>query len=201
LRRFTPKEDKFILDNYLKMPMKQISQKLGRADSTARQRLERLGYSVPKEIARRFAMETWRKPGEAPPNKGVPMSKATRKKVKRTWFKPGHRPHNQYDSNGVITTRTVKGRVYLYIRVRKGVWKPLHQQLWRKEHGRIPKGHIVVFRDGDTMNCDIANLELITLQENMKRNTINNLPEDVKKAIATVRGYKRKLKNYEQNHQ
>lgn len=201
MRKFTPQEDQFILDNYLTMPMKRISKHLGRADSVARQRLKLLGYEVPKEVAQRFALASRRKPGDVPVNKGVPMSEATREKVKRTWFRKGQLPHNT-KADGVIVTRNDKtGKPYQYIRIKKAKWELLHRHLWRQHHRRIPRGMIVAFKDGNTMNCVIDNLELITRQENMRRNSVQNLPTELRKAKQLIGVLNRKINKHVKDNQ
>lgn len=40
-------------------------------------------------------------------------------------------------------------------------WKRKSDVVWEKENGEIPKGHFLIFLDGDPMNCDIDNLYLV----------------------------------------
>jgi hypothetical protein len=42
--------------------------------------------------------------------------------------------------------------------------------VWIKKHGPIPKGIVVRFKDGDHLNCNIENLEMISRKENLLRN-------------------------------
>ena len=44
-------------------------------------------------------------------------------------------------------------------------WRPLHKIVWEAENGPIPEGHVIMFADGDTQNCDISNLILVTKAE------------------------------------
>ncbi len=46
----------------------------------------------------------------------------------------------------------------------------LHRWVWTLQYGEIPPGHVVRFKDGDTLNCDIENLEVLSLAEHMRRN-------------------------------
>jgi len=41
-------------------------------------------------------------------------------------------------------------------------WKRKANIVWEKEHGEIPKGHFLIFLDGNPLNCDISNLYLVT---------------------------------------
>ena len=89
----------------------------------------------------------------------------------QTQFKPGHEPHNtKYDGAISIRKDSKQDIYYKYIRVAKGKWELLHRYIWKQHNGEIPKGMLVVFKDGNQMNCSIDNLELITRKENMQRN-------------------------------
>lgn len=45
---------------------------------------------------------------------------------------------------------------------------------------------LVVFKDGDTLNCELSNLELISKEENMSRNSITRYPTEVRSAIVQL---------------
>lgn len=67
-------------------------------------------------------------------------------------------------------------------------WKPVHVLVWTAAHGEIPAGHIVVFKKGlktiSVHEITADRLELLTLAENMRRNSYhNNYPKDVGLAI------------------
>lgn len=49
-------------------------------------------------------------------------------------------------------------------------FKHKHVWLWELEHGRVPKGHAVVFVDGDKLNCIVGNLMLVTRAELLSMN-------------------------------
>jgi hypothetical protein len=204
MRHFTPEEDKFILENYKVISMAEIARLLCRHKTSTRQRLHLLGYEVPKQIGQHFAKRSQMQPGHISHNKGKAMPPEIREKVSHTWFPKGHRPHNTKPADGVITIRTDKktGRQYQYIREGLSRWEPLHRHLWRQHHGKIPRGKVVVFKDGNPMNCVIDNLELLTYQENMMRNTIQNLPTELRNAKLMIGGFNRKLNKYaKENHQ
>ncbi len=108
------------------------------------------------------------KPGHIPANtgiKGVHSSPATE-------FKPGHLPTN-HKPVGTISIRnnSKRGSHYKYIKIAEiNVWKEYHLYIYEEEHGPIPKGKILIFRDGDSMNVILKNLELISAQEHINRN-------------------------------
>lgn len=141
--------------------------------------------------------------GHKPHNKGRKMSEyvdqAAIEKINKTTFKKGSQPHNT-KHDGAISLRCDKSGIkYLYIRLSKAKWIPYHQHLWVEAHGKIPKGHIVVFKDRNSLNCKLENLELITYGENMKRNTIQRYPNELKQAIKTITKLKKLIHGKEQN--
>lgn len=121
--------------------------------------------------------------GQVPPNKGKKLPPEVVEKMRPTMFKPGHLPHNtNYD--GHISIRADKtGKSYAYVRVRLGVYKLLHREIWEINNGPIPEGYIVVFKDGNSQNITIDNLELITKEENLRRNYHDRYPAEVKDII------------------
>lgn len=98
-------------------------------------------------------------------------------------FKPGSLPHNtKYD--GAISLRPDKtGKKYKHIRISKGVWKLLHRVVWEKSNGPIPEGYLIRFIDGNEMNCELNNLEIISKKDNMARNTIQRFPPELVSTI------------------
>jgi len=140
--------------------------------------------------------------GHKPFNKGKKqkdyISEQGRLNILKTTFKPGHLPHNT-KSDKEITLRNDEGRQYKYIRIALGKWIPLHVYQWEKVNGPVPSGMLVVFKNKDAMNCDISNLELITREENMARNTIHRYPQELKFAIKKLHQLKRQIHGKEQN--
>ena len=138
------------------------------------------------------------KKGNIPANKGKKqseyMSQEAIDRTKATRFKKGSIPANAY-SNGEETTRKNKcGREYILIKVpgkRKLIFK--HRHIWEQVHGKIPKGYIVIFKDGNTMNCVIENLECISREENMSRNTIHQYPDELKELIKINKKVKKRI--------
>lgn len=72
-------------------------------------------------------------------------------------------------------------------------WKSAHLILWEEINGPVPAGHIVVFKDRNTQNIEIGNLELVTRAENMRRNTIHRYPPELKETIRQLGRLKRAI--------
>ena len=120
-------------------------------------------------------------------------------RIQSSQFKKGRRNFNELE-DGAITIREDKSkRPYKFIRIAKAKWKSYQVHVWEQAHGPIPPGHVIIFKNYDTLNCELSNLEMITKSENMLRNSIHNYPEDIKEAIYTLRKLKKKINGKEQN--
>ncbi len=93
----------------------------------------------------------------------------------KTRFTKGHAPV-QTLFPGAITIRHERGRnkdyirYYWYIRL-EDKWEKLHVYMWTLKNGPVPKGYIVVFKNKNSLDVRYENLEMITFEENMKRNS------------------------------
>ena len=140
-------------------------------------------------------------PGHTPFNKGKEMPAEIYEKVKATMFKKGNRPHN-WKPDGTIVERKdadQSGRVYLYYKVRDSKWILYHNKVWIDHNGSIPKKSIVRFIDGNTRNCDISNLEMVSMKENMARNSIQRFPEEIQQIIKLTSKLNKTINGKKQN--
>ena len=111
-----------------------------------------------------------------------------------TKFKPGNKPHN---SLPIGSTRINKDG-WLEVKVAEPKkWESVHIQTWEIVHGKVKKGHIVCFIDGNRLNRKIKNLELLSRAELMKRNTIRRYPQELVDAIFLIKKLERKLNELE----
>ena len=79
------------------------------------------------------------------------------------WFKKDHTPWNH--ANVGDEAWTTDG--YLKVKIAEpNKWKQKHILVWEEHNGKVPKGHVVSFKDGNHANCTIENLVLLTLAEN-----------------------------------
>ncbi len=194
---FTEEMDGYLWDNYLEVPIKRMASRLGMSQVPVRRRMRELSLVVPKDVLESRKRRHRFRSGQVPANKGRRMEEyMTREGIEgsaRTRFKKGNLPHNTKRDGDISIRRDNSGRFYKFIRVAMGKWVHLHRHLWEQEHGAIPKGMVVRFRDGDTMNCTIDNLELVTRRENMKKN-FHELPKELmtaKKLITRIQNYER----------
>jgi hypothetical protein len=141
--------------------------------------------------------------GNVPFNKGKKISdyldKEVIDKIQQTTFKKGNLPHNTLSDGAVTLRRDKTGVSYYYYRISKAKWIPYHHKIWSDAHGQVPKGLIVVFKDRNTLNCKLENLELITRKENMERNSIQRYPNEIRQTIKTLTKLKKTIYGKEQN--
>lgn len=84
-----------------------------------------------------------------------------------TQFKKGHEPHNHRPVGSERTNRDG----YLERKIAEPkTWRAVHVINWEEAHGPVPKGHVVIFKDGDRMNCDVSNLLLVSRAELARMN-------------------------------
>jgi hypothetical protein len=191
----TTEIDNDLQKHYLKIPSKALAKKVGKSDTFVRTRLRQLGLVIPREIIEKRKSESQIKKGSIPPNKGKKMPAHIYEKAKPTMFKKGNLPMNTLHDNAITVRKDKSGNFYLHIRISKGKWQMLHVYNWEKINGTVPEGKILVFKNRTRMDCQVSNLECITLEENMRRNSINNYPKEVIEVIKLKSKLQTKLKN------
>jgi hypothetical protein len=194
----TQEEEDFIVANYKSMPIKRIAKEIGRSSLLVNNRLRQLGLKVPKETRIKNIEASRFKKGQTSYNKGKKqtdyMTPEQIARTKKTRFQNGHTPHNAYDKDGVISWRVdARGIEYAHIRISMGNWQAYHVYLWEQANGAVPKGHVIIFKDGNTKNCRLENLEKISMKENMLRNSIYNYPQELQTAIKLTNKIRKEL--------
>lgn len=177
---FTEAEDNYIRQTYLKLPVKQIASKMGRSYTGVMGRLSAMGLQIPPEIIQRNIAAGRIQKGNVPVNKGKKMPADVYEKVKATMFQKGNRPPNTKSRDGIVVERLHKrtGFSYKYVRISLGNWVLLHRHKWEQKNGPIPKGHCIAFKDGNTLNCHLKNLFIISQRDNRLRNSGSTLLSD-----------------------
>jgi hypothetical protein len=138
------------------------------------------------------------KPGHTPHNKGKQMDAEIYEKVAPTMFKKGNKPHNT-KPNGTINLRADKtGRFYQYIKIKDCQWELLQRHVWTQANGEIAPGSVVIFLDGNYLNCELSNLQVISRKENMARNTIQRYPAELQEVMKLTCKLKRKTNGKQQ---
>ena len=107
-------------------------------------------------------------------------------KSNKTSFKKGQKPPNW---KPIGSERTYSKDGYILIKVAEGMhqWKLQHRVVWEAANGKLPKGALLSFKDQDKTNCNLDNLEVITMGENAVRNKyqVHKFPVEMHPIIKT----------------
>ena len=138
------------------------------------------------------------------PKGNVPANKSLRRpgyapgRMRETQFKKGGFPVNRDPDFYVLGALRVNADGYIDMRVSfaRGArgWKALHRILWEDAHGPIPAGHKLVFKNGDKLDVELDNIELISDAELLRRNSIHRYPQDLHGAMVALGQFKRRLR-------
>lgn len=128
------------------------------------------------------------------PKGNIPVNKGTHPptvgRMGETQFKKGHLPHNTKP----LGYERISKDGYIEIKINENpdknkgekFFKAKHHIVWEKVNGKIPKGYIVIFLDGNPLNCAIENLALISRAEHLqmiRRNLRSDIPEFTKTGV------------------
>ena len=162
------------------------SQFLHRSKKACQMMAQKLGISKTPEFAKQQREKNQFRKGHTPFNKGKKwehfMSEEGMRNSAKTQF--SGQPHNTRPPGyEMLRTADKKGRRYWWIKPADGRrMMPKHRWLWEQAYGSIPKGYNVQFKDGDTTNCVLDNLYLITRDKQMREN-FDNMPAEDKAAM------------------
>jgi hypothetical protein len=115
-------------------------------------------------------------------NKG---SKGVHTGGEETQFKAGQRPVNtlpigstKFDKSGTLLRKVSDAAGNNSKR-----WRGVHELVWIEANGPLPPKHIVRFKQGMRTNVleeiTIDRVECVSLAENMRRNTVHNMPKEL----------------------
>lgn len=86
-------------------------------------------------------------------------------------FKKGHMPENTLNDGDITIRKDNRGIPFKYIRLSVAKWEYLHIYNYEAINRLVPKGMVLRSKDGDSLNCDPGNWEVISQHENLLRNT------------------------------
>jgi hypothetical protein len=198
---WTEKDDDYVRNHYENTRTEDIAKALGKSIRAVYQRAYGFGLKKSQEFLQspacgimvkgsQLGVKTRFKKGQEAWNKGL---KGLKLSPGHTCFEKGHLPHNTKNDNDTSIRINKEGRSTMYIRVELGKWIPLQYYNWIKIYGPIPKKHVLACKNGDRLNCDPSNWELLTMTENMKRNQMWNWPEDLNEIIKINNKLKKQL--------
>lgn len=142
----------------------------------------------------RRSPDTEFKPGLTPWNKGKPGTTGYHPNTQATQFKKGRPAHEARNYLPIGSLRITRDGILerkvtddpALVPARR--WKPVTRLVWEEAHGPIPRGYVVRFKDGipitDPAKITVDKLEMLSLAENMRRNSYHNkYPKEICRAI------------------
>ncbi|PSR53885.1 hypothetical protein AHMF7605_10335 [Adhaeribacter arboris] len=168
--KLSPEDEQYLRDNYRVKSYSVIAKKLKRKTGAIANTAWRLGLKRTPEEQRAIFLKyntgcykIGHRPTNADQLKGRHLSPQTE-------FKKGQQAINLKPVGTITIRNDQRGVPYRWIKLSDGTWQPLHIHNYIKAYGPVPEGHIVVFRNKDTMNAAPNNLECITKAVNALRN-------------------------------
>lgn len=163
--RFSPEVTEYIHNNYIGCGPKEMTQRLNTTFGTQYTVAQINNFysrnKLNSGLTGRFVK------GQISHNKG--KKGISYPGMEKTQFKVGGLPPN---TKPVGTERVNKdGYIEVKIKMRPSHincndnWKVKHRLIWEEAYGPIPKGYSVIFKDGDKLNLDLANLALVSRAE------------------------------------
>jgi hypothetical protein len=194
--KLTPAQDEILKRDYLVRTPQSFADEFGVSETCTKNRMRQLNLVIPRHIIEQRKIDSRIKPGNIPVNKGKKwtdfMSKEGMRNSLKTCFKKGGLPATTL-FDGCITIRLDKrGIPHQYIRVAKAKWIEMQRWRWEQEIGPIPPKHILACKNGNTMDTDPSNWEIITMADNARRNSGQDTLSDgfVISCIVRTKGYK-----------
>ena len=177
-KRWTEWEVEYLKEHYASMTCEEIAEWVHHSPRGVQMKAFDLGLRKPKEWLREQARRSQFKKGQRPFNKGRKreewMSSEGESKVSKTQFKRGEYRELSptYRPIGFERVQRNHGKyLYVYIKIAHGKKMVLkHRWLWEQAYGPIPKGCNVQFKDGNTLNCTLDNLYLISRAKQVRKN-------------------------------
>jgi hypothetical protein len=180
--KWTDTERQYMLDNYHNKPTKEMAKHLNRSISGIYAQADKMKLKKCPEylkanvyIITNPSVRHQFKKGQAAWNKGM---KGLQIGGVHTQFSKGSKPHNWVEDG----SERIDKDGYAMIKV-NGKFILKHRHIYEQHFGKIPKGLVVRFKDGNKENFSLDNLEKITRGEHQLRNSVHNLPDDLKEVI------------------
>ena len=196
---WTEERDKYLKEHYHDTLNSELAKTFGLSEPSVAARAVTLSLHKDKEFILEHSKGTQFKKGMTPANKGKKitefMSEEGIRKSSMTRFKKGNIPHNH---KPVGWERYSKKYGWLIKVAEPNLFRFKHHVIWEKHHGEIPKGMMIIFKDKNHNNMDIDNLMMVSKEEHMRRNSIHNLPPEIKNAYFTLNWLNRKIRIMEE---
>lgn len=173
-RKYTPEHLTWLAENIQGCPHAELTERFNL----------RFGLSVKQDALTSFTIKNGLRNGiERRIQKGDQIGRATQfkkgavpfNKGKKKWWTGGEetqfQPGNMPQTWKPVGTETVRGDGYTWVKVAEPKkWREKHRMIWEAAHGPIPKGHALLFADGNKLNIELDNLILVTRSQLVRLN-------------------------------
>ena len=161
MHKYTDEQRQFIQENYKGTSTKELVRYFNQRFSTditeSMMKSYKSNHKLNSGLTGRFSK------GHVPANKGKKGHCA--KGCEKTWFSKGHIPA----TIDPIGTEKLLGDGYVWVKVddkpnvpKRKNWIQKHVLIWEQANGSVPKGHCLIFLDGDRSHIELDNLMLIS---------------------------------------
>lgn len=206
-KKLTDSEKKYLIENYPNTPTYKLAEKL----KITVEQAYRFSYGLKLKKSEEFQNtpmsgrlrpgtniggNTRFKKGAIPHNKGKEMKPETYAKCARTMFKKGIKPHNTHEIGTILKRKDKSFIPYYHIKIDEGKWEMLHRLIWQLHNGEIPEKMKITFIDGNSLNCSIENLEMVSCADLMRKNSHINIPKDILEVIKLKNKLIKKINSY-----
>jgi hypothetical protein len=209
-RCWTAREVALVRELYPHKSTAEIAHQLGRSLTMVYQRAHQLGLKKTAEYLagpdgcrlRRgdnVGAATRFKKGQVPANKGLRRPGWGPGRMKETQFRKGERSGVAARVYKPIGAERISKDGYLERKVNDDLpfqarWRAVHLIDWEDANGPVPKGFAVCFANGDKKDRRLENLTLISRADLCRRNSIHNMPPEIKAAIHVLGQLKRRIR-------
>ena len=206
-RPWTEEEQQVVKDMFPDHFASELAQILGRSESSIYQQAKCLGVKSSKDKIVRAAKMTSMNPnsiatrfkkGHVSHNKGKKMDAETYAIVRDTMFKKGNIPANHRP----VGSERLNVDGYVEVKIAEpNKWRGKHRVIWEREHGEVPEGYSVSFKNGNRQDFSMYNLILVSRSDLMNRNSLHRYPDELKEVIMLKGVVKRQINKYNKKRQ
>lgn len=179
-RNWEQEEDHYLIANYSDAPIDVIMARLGdRTYYAIINRVRILKLKRSKAYMQGLASDKMQQAGKETRFKkgGKSWNRGTKglTKANKTSFKKRSRPHNWKP----IGSERITSAGYIEVKYKDEYnavsnYELKQRLIWMKYNGPIPNGYVVTFKDGNTSNFDIENLDLMSKKDSMLKNNMSD---------------------------
>lgn len=169
----------------------------GRTIKTIQQKAASSGWKKTREFIAEMSRQAMSRPdhpahrtrfvkGGSSWNKGISFTAGGRSP--ETSFKPGNRSGRANELHKPIGFERISKDGYLERKINEDMpfhrrWRAVHIIIWEAQHGPLPAGHAIIFKDGDKTNHSEDNLQMVTRADLMRRNSAHNRGPEIYRLI------------------